>query len=590
MGACIEQKLTVAFAGNPNVGKSTLFNALTGLRQHTGNWPGKTVGTAVGRLKRGSTEYTLVDLPGTYSLTGESEDERLAGEYILQGEADCMVVVCDGSCLERSLILALQILQRAEKVVVCVNLMDEAKRKGIEIDARSLARHLQAPVVMTAAGQGKGMGELMLKVRQTALQPPVLRQNLWEDPVTAAERIAQSCVRHVESVGEKYRLQVDKLLVSRRFGIPLMGLLFLLLIWLSVWGAEYPGAMLETMFQAGYELLQRWTVSFPPWLRGILIDGIYGTSAKVICVMLPPLVIFFPLFTILEDIGYLPRAAFLLDPCMAACGGCGRQALTLCMGLGCNAVGVMGCRIIDCPRRRMAAILTNSMVPCNGRFPTLIFLGSLFFHGPGGALAVAVCVALGAVGAVAVSGVLNRTVLRAEDSTFIMELPPFRRPQLGRILIRSLMDRSLRIAGRALAVAAPAGALLWIISNTSLLNICIVFLDPVGVFLGLNGVILFAFIMSLPANELLIPVILMTLSQTGSLQSAASLEGQILLQSGMTWQIAVCTMVFTLFHWPCATTLMTIYQETGSAKKTAAAFLLPTGVGCVLCILLRIIL
>lgn len=588
MGNCAEQKLTVAFAGNPNVGKSTLFNALTGLHQHTGNWPGKTVGVAQGRLCRGDTEYTLVDLPGTYSLEGKSEDEQIAGAYIRQGTADCTVVVCDGSCLERSLILALQILQLTDKVVVCVNLMDEARRRGIGIDRERLENCLQAPVVLTAAGQGIGLEKLMLQVQKTALQPPKMQLPAWSDPVTAAEEITRHCVRNQDSAGEKYRRQIDKLLVSRRFGVPLMGLLLFGIVWITVWGANYPAALLEAVFQRGYRYLKLWLADIPWWLQGVLVDGLYGTSARVISVMLPPMAIFFPLFTVLEDIGYLPRVAFLLDPCMARCGGCGKQALTLCMGLGCNAVGVMGCRIIDCPRKRLAAILTNAMVPCNGRFPTLILLGSLFFPGAGGALVVAACVALGVVGAMAASGVLSGTVLRSKSSTFVMELPPFRRPRLGKILIRSLLDRTLRIAGRTLTVAAPAGIFLWIISNTPLLQWCVSFLDPLGMVLGMNGVILFAFCMSLPANELLIPVILMALTQTGSLQAAAAFGGQLLLQSGMTWQIAVCTMVFTLFHWPCATTLMTIHRETGSLKKTAAAFLLPTIVGCGLCLMLHL--
>jgi len=582
------QKLTVAFAGNPNVGKSTLFNMLTGLNQHTGNWPGKTVGVATGKVYRDDIEYTLVDLPGTYSLEGKSEDEQIAGEYIRSGTADCTVVVCDGSCLERSLILALQILEVVEKAVVCVNLMDEAGRHGIEIDKERLEKELKTPVVLTSAGSGIGLDMLIGKVQQSALQPPPLQLPSWEDPVAAAQSIAECCICKRETASEKYRRQWERLLVSRGFGVPLMWLVLFGIIWLTIWGANYPAMLLEYLFEGVYKLLDRLLSDVPWWIRGIFLDGIYGTSARVISVMLPPMAIFFPLFTVLEDIGYLPRVAFLLDPCMARCGGCGKQALTLCMGLGCNAVGVMGCRIIDCPRRRTAAILTNAMVPCNGRFPTLILLGSLFFPGIGGALTVAACVVLGVMGAAITSGMLTQTVLHTQGSTFLMELPPFRRPQLGKIITRSLLDRTLKIASRALAVAAPAGMVLWIVSNTKLLGWCVSFLDPLGIALGMNGVILFAFCMSLPANELLVPVILMALTQTGSLPSAAALSSQLLLQSGMTWQTAICTMVFTLFHWPCATTLMTIYRETGSLKKTAAAFLLPTAVGCVFCVLLRI--
>ena len=582
------QRITVALAGNPNVGKSTLFNALTGLNQHTGNWPGKTVGIAEGRRKEKNREFAFVDLPGTYALDGASEDEMIAAEYIRNGEADCIVVVCDGSCLERNLILTLQILNYGRPTVVCVNLMDEAAAQGIRIDEQALSDSLGVPVVLASAGRKQGIERLLERIVTVVGEKPNVRKT--DDPVSLAQKIAERCVTVEDGKNQTWRRVLDKILVSRRHGIGLMFGLLLGVIWLTVWGANYPSQLLERLFEAGYQCLLPLAAHLPPWLAGILLDGMYATSSRVISVMLPPMAIFFPLFTVLEDVGYLPRMAFLLDHSMCRCGGCGKQALTMCMGLGCNAVGVMGCRIIDSPRERLAAILTNAMVPCNGRFPTLIILGSIFFPGVGAAFVVAACVALGMVGAMAASGVLSKTFLKGESSTFLMEMPPFRRPRLGQILVRSLIDRTLKIALRALKVAAPMGALLWILGNTNMMMDFAVFLDPVGCIMGMNGIILLAFILSLPANELLIPVIMMTVTGAGSLVGVADVSGTLLMGSGITWQMALCTMIFTLYHWPCATTLLTIRRETGSIKKTAAAFILPTAVGIVLCVIAHILL
>lgn len=578
----VEAQKIIALAGNPNVGKSTLFNALTGMHQHTGNWPGKTVGKVTGKTVFRGKSIELVDLPGTYSLTGNSEDEQIAAEYINGGEADCIVAVCDGSSLERTMVLALQILRRTKRMILCINLMDEASRRGIRIDAKGLEKTLGIPVILTAAGRKQGLDNLLEQALTVQEQTSVFSD---DDPLTQAEMLTKQFV-FAEKTEENWRLILDRFLVSRRHGVPVLAAILLLIIWLTVWGANYPSQMLELGFRKIYEVLKIWTSEWPGWLSGVLIDGMYLTASRVLSVMLPPMAIFFPLFTILEDVGYLPRMAFLLDRPMCKCGGCGKQALTLCMGLGCNAVGVTGCRIIESPRERLLAILTNAMVPCNGRFPTLILLGSLFFPKTGATFIVAACILLGLLAAMGTSGLLSRTVLRNETSTFLMEIPPFRCPRFGQILVRSLFDRTLFVAGRALQIAAPAGAILWLLANSPLLGLLIRFLDPPGRYLGMNGVILLGFCLALPANELVIPVILMALSGEGSLLSVQ--DPSILLMSGWTWKTAVCTMVFTLFHWPCSTTLLTIYKETNSTAKTAAALLLPTAVGCILCLLLNL--
>ncbi len=560
-------KRRVALAGNPNVGKSSVFNALTGLRHHTGNWSGKTVDITTGFLKGSRGTVELVDLPGTYSLAGRSEEERLAAQYIAAGQADCIVVVCDGAALERNLILTLQIMQRAERAVVCINLVDEAEKQGLEVDGAALSVRLGVPVVLTSAVRHRGMEDLVQAIRLCMDGEPQ-RHSQWDDPIMEAQKIAACCVRQKEN-GQIRRRTLDRMLVSRRYGVPIMlGLLFMIL-WLTVWGANYPSQALQLLFDGLYDRLMM--ISMPWWLQGLLIEGMYATAARVLAVMLPPMAIFFPLFTLLEDVGYLPRMAFLLDGKMSRCGGCGKQALTLCMGLGCNAVGVMGCRIIESPRQRLTAMVTNVMVPCNGRFATLIVLAGMFCGDGWSALAVAMAVVLGFLGAMATTGVLSKTARPREKDFFLLELPPLRCPRMGQILVRSLLDRTLKVAARALLVAAPAGALIWLLEQVGALDTLAQWLQPLGLLLGLNGAIVLAFILSFPANELLLPLL--------SLICGGSVE--------MTWLTAMCAMVLTVFHWPCSTTLITVYRETKSVKKTGLAFLLPTAVGFGACMLLN---
>ena len=579
MRRTVEHKKTVLFAGNPNVGKSTLFNALTGMRQHTGNWSGKTVEVTMGLMKSDK-DTVLVDLPGMYSLYGSSEDEKVAASRLLAGEADCVVVVCDGCFLQRNLILALQIMAKCRKVILCINLMDEAHRRGIEVDHKRLEDKLGIPVVLTSGATKQGITDLKAKIRDIVSSADGTTPEI-DDPLQYAQELTQMCVLKETLANDNWRLVLDRVLVSRRRGSCIFILLLLLILWITVWGANYPSTVLECFFGMVYDWLSPIKSVLPHWLSGILLDGIYSTATQVIAVMLPPLLIFFPLFALLEDIGYLPRLAFLLERGMRRCGGCGKQALTLCMGLGCNAVGVTACRIIASPRQRLAAILTNAMIPCNGRFPALILLGILFFGSGVGSLMVAGCVGMGLMGALICTGWLNHFALRGyyHEEVFIMEIPPLRRPQFKNILVRSLLDRTIHVSGRALMVAAPAGALLWLFESTECLSGFCVFLEPIGSALGMNGVIFGAFLLSFPANELLLPTLLMMLD-CGMNEIQAS---------GITIKMAVCMMVFVIFHWPCATTLLTVRKETGSWKKTAVAAALPTAVGIVLCFMINLL-
>lgn len=605
---------TVALAGNPNVGKSTVFNALTGSRQHTGNWSGKTVACAEGRLRGGG--LTLTDLPGTYSLRAHSEEERAAREFLVSGQACAVVLVADAGCLERSLILALQVLEVQKNAILCLNLMDEAAKKGIEIDVAALGRELGIPVIPCAARQGKGLHELEAAIRRaaagenethpTAIRYPAMDEDLTEeqrdDIATAAaalraEEIALTCVRQPECACARDD-RADDVILSRRFGVPLMLLLLAGVFYITLFGANVPSEWLSTHLLAlGTPFAGALAkLGLPPFFVSMLTDGLWRVLATVVSVMLPPMAIFFPLFTLLEDAGYLPRVAFQLDHAFQCARASGKQSLTMCMGFGCNACGVSGCRIIDSPRERLIAILTNSFAPCNGRFPLLIFLCSVFFAGSaaGGALLLTGVIAASVGLTLLVSRILSATVLRGEAVSFALELPPYRMPQIGRVIVRSVRDRTLFVLARAAAVAAPAGVLIWIlanvqIGNTAILSHITAFLDPAARVFGIDGVILLAFILGFPANELVMPLIVMGYLSSGTIASGVDFASfrALLLANGWTVQTALCTLVLTVAHAPCSTTCLTILRETRSAKWTLAAVLIPAGIGLALCILIH---
>lgn len=672
----------IALAGNPNVGKSTVFNALTGLKQHTGNWAGKTVECAMGKCRYGEDGITLIDLPGTYSLTAHSAEEKAARDYICFHSPDCVIVVCSADCLERNLVLALQISEITDRIVVAVNMLDEARKRGAEINLEALEESTGIAFIGISARKKRGLDSLMEKatevaekgspklrkiryteyieaavnsvehmLREEQIELPVslrwaaikllegdeeltaeidkfARKKISDAPMLAEEKIKllangvdktvfvgniASCavlaaeehcidaVRYRGGCAHCAERRLDRLLTGRFTAIPVMLAFLLLIFWITIVGANYPSRLLSELFSMGGDRLGELLagISCPEWLHGLLLDGVYGVMTWVIAVMLPPMAIFFPLFTLLEDFGFLPRVAFNLDCFFKRANACGKQALTMMMGFGCNACAVTGVRIIDSPRERLTAILTNSFVPCNGRFPTLIAIITMFLVGGisgffgniASTLILTIVIVFSAAMSLLVSWLLSKTILKGIPSSFTLELPPYRKPQFRSVLVRSVLDRTLFVLGRAVAVAIPAGAFIWLTANVcidgaSLLSLIADFLDPFGRFLGMDGIIILAFILGFPANETVIPIMLMGYLSTGTLSDMSDLSAlhTLLVNNGWTIVTAISTMLFVLMHFPCSTTCISVYKETKSIKWTAAAFFIPLLCGIVVCL------
>ena len=672
--------MRIGLIGNPNVGKSTIFNGLTGMRQHTGNWPGKTVAKATGYKVYNGVSYQFEDLPGTYSLLAHSKEEEVTRDFVYFEDYDGLIVVCDATALERNLNLVLQVLEITSKVVVCVNLLDEAKKKKIEINLKKLSSILGVPVIGVVARDKKGFDKLLEEVKNVSLKKDGYikinyDKNIFKDiyklerfiPKTVnsenvslrylagdynfinsfdfkyktnlmrnldAKYIKEEILSNlknkgintddieilmIESINEKcfdickkavkYNKKnydkkeriIDKYLTNKITGIPIMlGLLFLIL-WITITLANIPSDFLYEKFFEFEDVLYNFLINthFPVWFSDMLIHGVYRVLAWVVAVMLPPMAIFFPLFTLLEDFGILPRIAFNLDKSFEQCSSCGKQALTMMMGFGCNAVGVTGARIIDSPRERLIAIITNSFMPCNGRFPLLISLITMFLitdnsSGLMRTFVLLIFILIGVILTFIISKILSKTILKGIPSSFTLELPPYRKPQIGKVLVRSLLDRTLFVLKRAICISAPAGLVIWLFSNLSfnglsLLQIFSGFLDPFGKFIGLDGVIIMAFLLGFPANEIVIPIMIMGYMSLGMITDMGDLNllKNLFVNNGWTYVTAICVMLFSIFHFPCLTTIFTIKKETGKWKWAFISFIVPLIVGIVLCFFVK---
>ena len=664
-----ERRIVVAMAGNPNVGKSVIFNALTGSRQHVGNWPGKTVERAEGVFQHQGREIRLVDLPGTYSLAAQSPEEMIARDYIVSGEPDVVVSIVDATCLERNLNLVLQILELTDKVVVVLNLMDEVRRQGWEIDVEALEEVLGVPVVPTVAIEGEGLPELVEAIAQVAegrrktypvsvdygLSVEGYTQTLQEDlsymgieersrwvalklleddpeiveafkqgklavlglaAPSALPEALQALLRRavrlregirpdakVEIIRRRYEFahdvvhrvahrlrpeeesltdRIDHIVTHKVWSWPIMLAVFLAIFWITINGAEIAGGWLEAFFSWVIRAVRTWLMSVqaPWWVSGALVDGFIVGIGTVITVMLPPMIILFTAFALLEDLGLLPRVAFNLDRPMQVLGSQGKQTLTWGMSFGCNVTGVMASRIIENKKVQLVSILTSPLIICSGGYGAGIALVIALFGDR--ALPVMLSLVLLSLGAASLATlILNKTLFRGEPGGFVLEMPPYRKPKWGQVAWRALVDRVAHTMWRAVEFAGPASLLIWLLGNLppgvpfeqTAVGWMVRTLAPLGRPFGLTGEMLTALLFTLPAKEIVVPALAMTYGlQTTLVESEGVLN---YLPQAWTPLSSYTFMVFFMLYLPCLVTVWATWKETRSLKWTMMGLLVP---------------